>query len=95
MFLATKHHVEYLKELLEIAGIQASAVYSSLDQTGGMVVTMANIELWACCVLNCNAFFLLIINRKYFLVVSTLVSNAICIVNCFLLLFICYFAVHD
>lgn len=33
VFTATKHHVEYLKELLDIAGIECSFVYSTLDQT--------------------------------------------------------------
>lgn len=33
IFTATKHHVEYLKELLDIAGIECSFVYSTLDQT--------------------------------------------------------------
>ncbi|XP_020611242.1 ATP-dependent RNA helicase DDX54-like [Orbicella faveolata] len=32
VFTATKHHVEYLKELLEVAGIESSFVYSTLDQ---------------------------------------------------------------
>ncbi|KAL9961892.1 hypothetical protein ACROYT_G030925 [Oculina patagonica] len=32
VFTATKHHVEYLKELLEFAGIESSFVYSTLDQ---------------------------------------------------------------
>ncbi|XP_068736507.1 ATP-dependent RNA helicase DDX54-like isoform X2 [Montipora capricornis] len=32
IFTATKHHVEYLKELLDLAGIQSSFVYSTLDQ---------------------------------------------------------------
>ena len=34
VFLATKHHVEYLRELLLAAGIETSYVYSSLDPTG-------------------------------------------------------------
>ncbi len=34
MFVATKHDVEYLRQLLLIAGIDSSFVYSSLDQTG-------------------------------------------------------------
>ncbi|KAI7903135.1 P-loop containing nucleoside triphosphate hydrolase protein [Cokeromyces recurvatus] len=33
LFAATKHHVEYLANLLEIAGYQVSYVYGSLDQT--------------------------------------------------------------
>lgn len=33
IFTATKHHVEYLKELLDIAGMESSFVYSTLDQT--------------------------------------------------------------
>lgn len=33
VFTATKHHVEYLKELLEMAGIESSFAFSSLDQT--------------------------------------------------------------
>lgn len=33
LFTATKHHVEYLASLLEIAGYQVSYVYGSLDQT--------------------------------------------------------------
>lgn len=32
IFTATKHHVEYLKELLDAAGIESSYVYSTLDQ---------------------------------------------------------------
>jgi len=32
IFTATKHHVEYLKELLDVAGIECSFVYSTLDQ---------------------------------------------------------------
>lgn len=34
VFVATKHHVEYLKEILSNAGIDSSYVYGSLDQTG-------------------------------------------------------------
>lgn len=34
VFVATKHHVEYLKEVLSSAGIESSFVYGSLDQTG-------------------------------------------------------------
>jgi len=33
VFVATKHHVEYVRELLEHAGISCSFIYSSLDQT--------------------------------------------------------------
>ncbi|KAG8596698.1 hypothetical protein GDO81_002015 [Engystomops pustulosus] len=33
IFVATKHHAEYLKELLEMQGIPCSHIYSSLDQT--------------------------------------------------------------
>ncbi|KAI8975367.1 P-loop containing nucleoside triphosphate hydrolase protein [Mycotypha africana] len=33
IFTATKHHVEYLATLLEMAGYQVSYVYGSLDQT--------------------------------------------------------------
>uniref|UniRef100_A0A1X7TF89 RNA helicase n=2 Tax=Amphimedon queenslandica TaxID=400682 RepID=A0A1X7TF89_AMPQE len=33
IFVATKHHVEYLKEILSSAGIDSSYVYGSLDQT--------------------------------------------------------------
>uniref|UniRef100_A0A8C6P992 RNA helicase n=1 Tax=Nothobranchius furzeri TaxID=105023 RepID=A0A8C6P992_NOTFU len=33
VFAATKHHVEYLKELLSIEGIECSYIYSALDQT--------------------------------------------------------------
>ncbi|CAO3692294.1 unnamed protein product [Rhizopus stolonifer] len=33
LFAATKHHVEYLSALLEIAGYQVSYVYGSLDQS--------------------------------------------------------------
>ncbi|KAI8976159.1 P-loop containing nucleoside triphosphate hydrolase protein [Pilobolus umbonatus] len=33
LFTATKHHVEYLSSLLELAGYQVSYVYGSLDQT--------------------------------------------------------------
>ncbi|KAG8190766.1 hypothetical protein JTE90_024892 [Oedothorax gibbosus] len=32
VFLATKHHVEYTKDVLEVAGIPCSYIYSSLDQ---------------------------------------------------------------
>ena len=38
VFTATRHHVDYLNELLSCAGIQCSCVYSSLDQTGQLVV---------------------------------------------------------
>ena len=37
VFVATKHDVEYLRELLLGAGIDSSFVYSSLDQTGTSV----------------------------------------------------------
>ncbi|XP_051522411.1 ATP-dependent RNA helicase DDX54-like [Myxocyprinus asiaticus] len=33
VFVATKHHVEYLKELLTVEGIDCAYIYSSLDQT--------------------------------------------------------------
>ncbi|XP_065677758.1 ATP-dependent RNA helicase DDX54 isoform X1 [Hydra vulgaris] len=33
IFVATKHHVEYLQQLLTHAGINCSYIYSSLDQT--------------------------------------------------------------
>lgn len=33
VFVATKHHVEYLKELLTIEGIDCAYIYSALDQT--------------------------------------------------------------
>ncbi|XP_028274374.1 ATP-dependent RNA helicase DDX54 [Parambassis ranga] len=33
VFAATKHHVEYLKELLTIEGIECAYIYSALDQT--------------------------------------------------------------
>nr|XP_033812268.1 ATP-dependent RNA helicase DDX54 [Geotrypetes seraphini] len=33
IFVATKHHAEYLKELLTLEGIDCSHIYSSLDQT--------------------------------------------------------------
>ncbi|XP_062445896.1 ATP-dependent RNA helicase DDX54 [Rhea pennata] len=33
VFVATKHHTEYLKELLTAQGIQCTHIYSSLDQT--------------------------------------------------------------
>ncbi|KAK5616812.1 hypothetical protein CRENBAI_020501 [Crenichthys baileyi] len=33
VFAATKHHVEYLKELLSSEGIECSYIYSALDQT--------------------------------------------------------------
>ncbi|KAM9338089.1 ATP-dependent RNA helicase DDX54 [Symphorus nematophorus] len=33
VFVATKHHVEYLKELLSAEGVDCAYIYSSLDQT--------------------------------------------------------------
>uniref|UniRef100_A0A3Q3WD55 RNA helicase n=1 Tax=Mola mola TaxID=94237 RepID=A0A3Q3WD55_MOLML len=33
VFVATKHHVEYLKELLSSEGVECAYIYSSLDQT--------------------------------------------------------------
>uniref|UniRef100_A0A8C1TYM2 RNA helicase n=1 Tax=Cyprinus carpio TaxID=7962 RepID=A0A8C1TYM2_CYPCA len=33
VFVATKHHVEYLKELLTVEGIECAYIYSALDQT--------------------------------------------------------------
>uniref|UniRef100_A0A673M3K0 RNA helicase n=1 Tax=Sinocyclocheilus rhinocerous TaxID=307959 RepID=A0A673M3K0_9TELE len=33
VFVATKHHVEYLKELLMVEGIECAYIYSALDQT--------------------------------------------------------------
>ncbi|NP_001088266.1 DEAD-box helicase 54 L homeolog [Xenopus laevis] len=33
IFVATKHHAEYLRELLDMQGIPCSHIYSSLDQT--------------------------------------------------------------
>lgn len=33
VFLATRHHVEYIKDILERASISCSYIYSSLDQT--------------------------------------------------------------
>jgi ATP-dependent RNA helicase DDX54/DBP10 len=33
VFVATKHHVEYIREILQLGGIEVSFVYSSLDQT--------------------------------------------------------------
>lgn len=33
VFVATKHHVEYLKELLSYEGVECAYIYSSLDQT--------------------------------------------------------------
>uniref|UniRef100_A0A674MIB7 ATP-dependent RNA helicase DDX54 n=1 Tax=Takifugu rubripes TaxID=31033 RepID=A0A674MIB7_TAKRU len=33
VFAATKHHVEYLKELLTLEGVECAYIYSSLDQT--------------------------------------------------------------
>nr|AAH98602.1 Zgc:111908 protein [Danio rerio] len=33
VFVATKHHVEYLKELLSAEGVDCSCIYSALDQT--------------------------------------------------------------
>ncbi|XP_073334351.1 ATP-dependent RNA helicase DDX54 [Pagrus major] len=33
VFVATKHHVEYLKELLTSEGVECAYIYSSLDQT--------------------------------------------------------------
>lgn len=33
VFVATKHHVEYLKELLTSEGLECAYIYSSLDQT--------------------------------------------------------------
>ncbi|XP_040272589.1 ATP-dependent RNA helicase DDX54 isoform X2 [Bufo bufo] len=33
IFVATKHHAEYLRELLDMQGVPCSHIYSSLDQT--------------------------------------------------------------
>lgn len=33
VFVATKHHVEYLKEMLTLEGIECAYIYSALDQT--------------------------------------------------------------
>lgn len=33
VFAATKHHVEYLSELLTTAGFSAAGLYSSMDST--------------------------------------------------------------
>ncbi|XP_025767410.1 ATP-dependent RNA helicase DDX54-like [Oreochromis niloticus] len=33
VFAATKHHVEYLKELLSSEGLECAYIYSALDQT--------------------------------------------------------------
>ncbi|XP_063769378.1 ATP-dependent RNA helicase DDX54 [Pseudophryne corroboree] len=33
IFVATKHHAEYLKELLDMQGVPCAHIYSSLDQT--------------------------------------------------------------
>uniref|UniRef100_A0A3Q3G3G5 RNA helicase n=1 Tax=Labrus bergylta TaxID=56723 RepID=A0A3Q3G3G5_9LABR len=33
VFVATKHHVEYLKELLTLEGLECAYIYSALDQT--------------------------------------------------------------
>ncbi|XP_023674426.1 ATP-dependent RNA helicase DDX54 [Paramormyrops kingsleyae] len=33
VFVATKHHVEYLKELLALQGVSCAYIYSALDQT--------------------------------------------------------------
>ncbi|KAM9329373.1 ATP-dependent RNA helicase DDX54 [Gastrophryne carolinensis] len=33
IFVATKHHAEYLKELLDMQGVPCSHIYSALDQT--------------------------------------------------------------
>ncbi|XP_074656567.1 ATP-dependent RNA helicase DDX54-like [Tubulanus polymorphus] len=33
LFVATKHHVEYIRMLLDVAGISNTYIYSSLDQT--------------------------------------------------------------
>ncbi|KAG9353870.1 hypothetical protein JZ751_011994 [Albula glossodonta] len=33
VFAATKHHVEYLKELLTLEGVECAYIYSALDQT--------------------------------------------------------------
>ncbi|KAM3600399.1 uncharacterized protein V6R79_022731 [Siganus canaliculatus] len=33
VFVATKHHVEYLQELLTLEGVECAYIYSSLDQT--------------------------------------------------------------
>ncbi|KAK2911431.1 hypothetical protein Q8A67_003564 [Cirrhinus molitorella] len=33
VFVATKHHVEYLKELLTVEGVECAYIYSALDQT--------------------------------------------------------------
>ena len=37
IFVATKHHVEFLKSLLDSLGFNASYVYSSLDQTARQI----------------------------------------------------------
>ncbi len=37
IFCATKHHVEYLKDILEAAGFIVSYLYSSLDPTARKV----------------------------------------------------------
>uniref|UniRef100_UPI003AAE0951 ATP-dependent RNA helicase DDX54 n=1 Tax=Centroberyx gerrardi TaxID=166262 RepID=UPI003AAE0951 len=33
VFVATKHHVEYIKELLSLEGLECAYIYSALDQT--------------------------------------------------------------
>ncbi|KAL6096870.1 ddx54 [Pungitius sinensis] len=33
VFVATKHHVEYIKELLTLEGVECAYIYSALDQT--------------------------------------------------------------
>lgn len=33
MFVSTRHHVEYLQEILRIAGVEALPIYGNMDQT--------------------------------------------------------------
>uniref|UniRef100_A0A8C1RB56 Helicase C-terminal domain-containing protein n=1 Tax=Cyprinus carpio TaxID=7962 RepID=A0A8C1RB56_CYPCA len=37
VFVATKHHVEYLKELLMVEGVECAYIYSALDQTASKI----------------------------------------------------------
>ncbi|KAG1677662.1 ATP-dependent RNA helicase DDX54 [Nymphon striatum] len=50
VFLATKHHVEYLKEVLAKAGISCTYIYSSLDQAARKI-NVAKFQSKKCLVL--------------------------------------------